>query len=88
MNVYKVNLLHIVCDDVEEAIQMHKKELPNVKIEQAFKVAGNTLVKNTDHGLYKDYSYYVGQEVTCQRIPIKFSKWRELNEKFNKTSAG
>ncbi len=25
--------------------------------------------------LYKDYSYYVGGEVTCKRMPLKYSTW-------------
>lgn len=26
---------------------------------------------------FKDYSYYVGGEITCDRVPDKYSRWVE-----------
>jgi predicted amidophosphoribosyltransferase len=31
--------------------------------------------------LFQDYSYYVGTEITCERMPLKFSPWLSERKK-------
>ena len=41
----------------------------------AVRLADRFIEEKLDEPYYEDYSYYVGGEITCGRMPLKYGSW-------------